>query len=79
MSPSQWEIGPCGYVRRRLLDLTSRREHREELGRSNIVVGVLPSPLFVYHYPLLFHSHSIMISLQVQSQCIDTILLLLYM
>jgi hypothetical protein len=35
MSPSLWEIGLSGYVRRKPLDLTPRRGHREELGGRN--------------------------------------------
>jgi hypothetical protein len=36
-SPSLWEIGLSGCVRRKLLDLTSRRDHRKELGGRNMV------------------------------------------
>ena len=35
MSPSLWEIGLSGYVRRRPLDFTPHRDHREELGGHN--------------------------------------------
>jgi hypothetical protein len=62
-SPSLWEIGLGGCVRRKLLDLTSRRDHRKELGGRNMVsrchslVHVLLAwtacqHLFMYHYHL---------------------------